>query len=137
VQLFPKWKSQRHQFGTAGFAMLKDAKDKDLAWEWCKHFASKPAMEGLYVENNTTPTRRSMMTDARYGPTGPEHWQVFYDTLDEHPDTAPIPAPPEAQEMTVIFTKHTALAMAEEASPQEALDNMQKDLEDMVARTRK
>jgi ABC-type glycerol-3-phosphate transport system substrate-binding protein len=136
VQLWPKWKSQRHQFGCAGFAILKLSENKDVAWEWCKHFASKPAMEALFVENNTTPTRRSMMNETRYGSTGPEHWQVFYDTLDKHPDTAPIPAPPEAQAMTTIFTKYTSLAMALEMTPQEALNGMQKDLEDLIARTR-
>jgi multiple sugar transport system substrate-binding protein len=133
VQFWPKWKSQRHQFGTAGFAILEAAKDKDAAWEWCKYFASKPAMEAFYFQNTTTPTRRSMMTQARYGDTGPEHWQCFYDTLDKYPDTAPIPAPKQANPMTTILTKYTSLAMSLEKTPKEALDLMQADLEKLFA----
>ena len=70
-----------------------------------------------------------------YEGIGPKHWQVFYDTLDKHPDTAPIPAPPECQALTNLFTKHTGLAMAKETTPKDALDALQKDLEDLVART--
>jgi ABC-type glycerol-3-phosphate transport system substrate-binding protein len=133
VQFWPKWKTQRHQFGTAGFAILEAAKDKDAAWEWCKYFSGKPAMEAFYAQNTTTPTRRSMMTQARYGDTGPEHWQCFYDTLDKYPDTAPIPAPKQANPMTNILTKYTSLAMSLEKTPKEALDLMQADLEKLFA----
>lgn len=96
VQLFPKWKSQRHQFGTGGLVMFESSESKDLAWEYMKYYVSVPAMEIFFAENTNTPTRRSMMTEERYSTTGPEHWNVFYDTLDKHPDTAPIPAPPSS-----------------------------------------
>jgi ABC-type glycerol-3-phosphate transport system substrate-binding protein len=133
VQFWPKWKTQRHQFGTAGFAILASSKVKDAAWEWCKYFSSKPAMEAFYFQNTTTPTRRSMMTQARYGSTGPEHWQCFYDTLDKYPDTGPIPCPKQANPMTVIFTKYSSLAMSLEKTPKEAMDLMQADLEKLFA----
>jgi multiple sugar transport system substrate-binding protein len=133
VQLFPKWKSQRHQFGTAGLIMLAESENKDLAWEYMKYYVSKPTMETAFEGNFSTPARRSMMTAERYATTGPEHWQVFYDTLDKHPDTAPIPAPPQANELTTIFMKYTGLAATGEEAPQEALDNMQKDLEELFA----
>ena len=133
VQLFPRWKSQRHQFGTAGLVMLAESENKDLAWEYMKYYVSKPTMETAFQANSSTPVRRSMMTAERYAETGPAHWQVFYDTLDQHPDTAPIPAPPQSNELTTIFMKYTGLAVTEEQSPQEALDNMQKDLEALFA----
>ncbi|HXF63357.1 MAG TPA: hypothetical protein VNK95_17140, partial [Caldilineaceae bacterium] len=81
-----------------------------------------------------TPARRSMATEQRYAETGPAHWQVFYDTLDKHPDTAPIPAPPISNPMTTIFTTYTSRAMTFELSPQEALDGMQADLEELFER---
>jgi ABC-type glycerol-3-phosphate transport system substrate-binding protein len=132
--LFPKWKSQRHQFGTAGYVIMQDAKNKDLAWEYVKYLSSVEAMTAELDGNNSTPTRRSMMTAERYAPTGPAHWQTFYDTLDKHPDTAPIPAPPESNPMTTIFTKHTGVAMTGGATPKDALDAMQKDLEELFAK---
>jgi len=137
VQLFPKWKSQRHQFGTAGYVIMRDARDKDLAWEYIKYLASVEAMSIELKGNNSTPTRRSFMTAERYAETGPKHWQVFYDTLDKHPDTAPIPAPPESNPMTTIFTKYSGLSMTQEMTPKQALDGMQKDLEALFAKRKK
>jgi ABC-type glycerol-3-phosphate transport system substrate-binding protein len=134
VQFWPKWKSQRHQFGTAGYVMFKEAKNKDLAWEFMKHSVSKEVMTIFFEGNPTTPTRRSMMTEERYATTGPKNWKVFYDTLDKHPDTAPIPAPPESNPMTTIFTKYTGLAVTNEMKPKDALDAMQKDLETLWAK---
>lgn len=133
VQFWPKWKSQRHQFGGAGYAILSGAQDKDAAWEWVKYDVSKPAMEAFYQTNTTTPTRRSMMNDARYGASGPKHWQVFYDTLDKYPDTAPIPAPKQANPMTNLLTKYTSLVMSLEKTPKQGLDEMQVDLEKLFA----
>jgi len=137
VQLFPNWKSQRHQFGTAGYVIMKEARDKDLAWEYVKYLSSVEAMSVELKGNNSTPTRRSFMTAERYADTGPKHWQVFYDTLDKHPDTAPIPAPPESNPMTTIFTKYSGLAMTQEMTPKNALDAMQKDLEALWAKRKK
>jgi ABC-type glycerol-3-phosphate transport system substrate-binding protein len=132
VQFFPKWASQRHQFGAAGLVMFAESQNKDLAWEYIKHHVSKPMMETFFQGNPTTPTRRSMMTAERYAETGPIHWEVFYDTLDTFPTTGPIPAPPSANEMTAIFMKYTSLALNFEQEPREALDNMQRDLEGVV-----
>ncbi len=137
VQFFPKWKSQRHQFGTGGYVIMKDARDKDLAWEYLKYLTSVEAMTIYLHDNNTTPSRRSFMTAERYAATGPKHWQVFYDTLDKNPDTAPIPAPPESNPMTTIFTKYSGLAMSQAMTPKAALDGMQKDLEALWAKRKK
>jgi multiple sugar transport system substrate-binding protein len=129
VLFFPKWKVQTMEFGTAGLAMLKGAKDKDLAWEYMKYFNSKPAMDLRFKGNSTTPCRRSMMTAARYQSTGPAHWQVFYDTLDKYPSTVPIPAPTKYHEISTTFLKYTSLAMTGQQTAQAALDGMQKELE--------
>jgi ABC-type glycerol-3-phosphate transport system substrate-binding protein len=131
VQLFPKWQSQRHQFGTGGLVLMQESESKDLAWEYMKYYISVPAMEVFFAENTNTPTRRSMMTAERYEPTGPAHWNVFYDTLDKHPDTAPIPAPPEFNEVSAAFLRHTGAALSGSQTPQEALDAMQRDLEEV------
>ncbi len=138
VQLFPKWKNQRHQFGTGANFIFTESEHKDLAWEYAKFYVSKPAMEahGIFTPYTlTTPSRRSMNTAERYAETGPEHWQVFYDTLDKHPDTAPIPAPPISNPMTTIFTTYTARAMTGELDAQAALDGMQQELEELYARS--
>lgn len=137
VQLFPKWKSQRHQFGTGGQWMAAAGEHKEDAWDYMKYRISKEAMNAWYGANGiiTTPSRRSMLVPEAFENTGPEHWQVFYDTLDKHPDTAPIPAPPISNPMTTLFTNYTARAMTGELTSQAAMDGLQKELEDLVARS--
>ncbi len=137
VQLFPKWQNQRHQFGTGALFLFAGTENPDTAWEYYKFGASKEGMEVNGIFNPvtlTTPARRSMNNAERYANTGPEHWEVFYSTLDDHPDTAPIPAPPISNPMTTLFTSYTARAMSLEMTPQQALDGMQKELEDLYAR---
>jgi len=131
VALMPKWKTQRHHFGTAGYVISKDSKNKELAWEWLKYLTTTDAMnnELTLKELRATPVRRSLMNEARYGTDGPKNWKIFYDTLDKYPDTSPIPAPPSYLQMSNTFTKYTGLAMAGEQTPKAALDAMQKELE--------
>jgi multiple sugar transport system substrate-binding protein len=137
VQLFPQWKSQRHQFGTGGHFIFSQSGSKDLAWDYIKWRESKEGQMLWYEHAGivTTPSRRSLLTPAAFEESGPEHWQVFYDTLDKHPDTAPIPAPPVSNPMTQLFTSYTSRAMTGEMSPQDALDELQKELEALVARS--
>lgn len=137
VQLFPKWKSQRHQFGTGSHFIFSESPNKELAWQFKKLYISKPGMEAHATYSpvyRSTPSRRSMCTAEAYETTGPAHWQVFYDTLDKHPDTAPIPAPPISNPMTTLFTNYTGRAMTGELTPQAALDGLQTELEELFAR---
>lgn len=112
VQFFPTWRSQRHQFGAAGYTIMRTTKKADQAWEWIKYTSTKEAMELAFPTPATTPTRRSMVNDNLYTGIGPEHWSRFYDTLDRFPDTGPIPAPPAqaAVETALIRNVSTALA---------------------------
>ncbi len=128
VCFFPKWKSQRHQYGAGGYIMLDKCKNKDLAWEFIKHSTSYEFATHRMMGNTTTPIRRSMMNALRYSYTGPKNWEIFYDTLDRFPTSAPIPAPPCANPMTRSFTKHTSLAMEGSVSPKKAMSNLQRDL---------
>jgi ABC-type glycerol-3-phosphate transport system substrate-binding protein len=137
VQLFPAWQSQRHQFGTGGQWMAASGEHKEEAWKYMSYRISKEAMDAWYGSNGiiTTPSRRSMLTPEAFAETGPEHWQVFYDTLDKHPSTAPIPAPPISNPMTTLFTNYTSRAMTGELTPQAAMDGLQQELEELVARS--
>ena len=132
VQYFPRWRDQRTHFGTAGKMILKSSQVQDAAWEFCKFFASKEAMEIELAGNSSTPTRRSMMTAARYAPTGPAHWDVFYPTLD-HDGTRAMPAPTYYNAMTNSFVKYTTLALGGSSSAKDALDGMQGELERLYA----
>ncbi|MDQ0031294.1 extracellular solute-binding protein [Arthrobacter bambusae] len=130
VQFFPRWRTQRHQFGTAGYAIMKTAKDKDAAWEWLKFASSLEAMRLVFPTPNTTPARRSMVNEQLYAGRGPKHWKVFYDTLDKYPTTGPIPAPPQQAAVETALMKNVSLAVSgDENQLKQALDSMQRDLE--------
>lgn len=130
VQFFPRWKTQRHQFGTAGYAIMKTAKDKDAAWEWIKFSSSREAMELIFPNPSTTPARRSMVNEQLYAGKGPAHWKVFYDTLDRFPTTGPIPAPPQQAAVETALMKNVSLAVSgDERQLKQALASMQRDLE--------
>jgi ABC-type glycerol-3-phosphate transport system substrate-binding protein len=132
VQFFPKWKVQRHLFGTGGYGIFESSKNKDLAWEFLKSLVDPAAINVLTSGNSTTPARRSMMTADRYSGTGPKNWNVFYDTLDKLPNTAPIPAPPYYNAMATALNQRTTQAMSS-GSAKNALDGLQQDLESAAA----
>lgn len=136
VQFWPVWKSQRHQFGTAGAWLLSGTPGEDAGWEFIKFTAQTDVMLMIpwMASASTTPVRRSMHTEEYWAQTGLENWEVFYSALDDRPDTAPIPAPPTSIEMTNIYVRYTSLATNGDLSPQEALDQMQGELEALYAR---
>lgn len=126
VAFFPRMRSQRHQYGAAGNMILKTSKRKDAAWEWVKFNASKEAMQLALPAPITTPTRRSMVNAAFYAETGPQHWQVFYDTLDKFPTTGPIPAPPQQAAVETALIKNVTAAVT--GDPKKALATLDRDL---------
>ncbi|MEV0633858.1 extracellular solute-binding protein [Streptomyces sp. NPDC050619] len=134
VRYFPRRRTRRHQFGAAGYAMLRTSTMRDEAWEFIKYTARKDVMTQLFAANQTTPARRSMVDEARYRETGPAHWQVFYDTLDKIPTTGPIPAPPQVNEVEQLLIKHTGTALASPGAVRPALRRLQGDLEKAMER---
>ena len=128
VAYFPKWRTQRHQFGAAGYAILKTSERKDEAWEWVKFCTSREGMQLAFPSPNTTPTRRSMCNEALYSQKGPAHWKVFYDTLDQLP-CAPIPAPPQQAAVETALIKNVLGAVTGSAAAlPAALERLDEDL---------
>ena len=134
TQFFPRWRTQRHQYGAAGYAILRTSKRQDEAWEFVKYSVRKDVMTRLFQANQTTPARRSMVDAERYAKTGPAHWDVFYDTLDRFPSTGTIPAPPQVAAVDLALTKHTATALGSARGVRPALRAMQRDLERAMER---
>ncbi|PRY17253.1 ABC transporter substrate-binding protein [Kineococcus rhizosphaerae] len=131
VTFFPRARTQRHQFGSAGYAVMRTSRRKDEAWEWIKFCSSRRGMRLSFPEPTTTPARRSLVDDAFYAGTGPKHWSVFYDTLDRFPDTGPIPAPPQQAAVETALVKNVLAAVTAPAGGgvRDALGTMQRDLE--------
>lgn len=134
VTFMPKWKGQRHQFGTAGYVISAKSPNKDAAWELAKWRISKEVMSSNFKDGSSVRSRRSQAKDLFEGTYGFKGYQTFYDTLDKYPDTGPIPQPPQANEVTAIFTKYVGLAVSGDQPVQTAMDNMQKDLATALAK---
>jgi multiple sugar transport system substrate-binding protein len=117
-------------FGTAGYAIMRTSERKDEAWEWIKFCASREGMQMTIPAPNTTPARRSMVNESFYSGVGPAHWKVFYDTLDEFPDSAPIPAPPQQAAVETALIKNVVSAITQgPEGVRPGLATMQRDLE--------
>ena len=94
VQLFPKWKSQRHLFGAGGYAIFKTSKQKDLAWEVIKLLVKPETFDIVFPGNVTTPARKSLMTAERLRHDRPEELVGVLRHADRPPrhDANPCPA---------------------------------------------
>ena len=137
VQYWPNWRNQKHQFGTGGHWLSTTSTAPDEAWEFMKIEVSHEGFQSSIFFNPviiTTPSRRSYSQADAFESTGPANSDVFYGTLDDHPSTSPIPAPPWSNPMTTIFTTYTGFAMSGEMGPQQALDEMQAELESLTNR---
>lgn len=128
VSPFPRWRSQRHQFGAAGYAIMSTSQRKDEAWEWIKFCTTAEGMRLAIPSPNTTPVRRSLCNADFYDGVGPEHWSVYYDTLDRL-DSAPIPAPPQQAAVESALIKNVVGALTGDSSAtRRALGTLQRDL---------
>ncbi len=134
VAFMPKWKGQRHQFGTGGFVISAKSPNRDAAWELAKWRITKDVMASNFKDGSSGRTRRSLNQPLYEGTYGFKDYKVFYDTLDKFPDTAPIPQPPQANQVTQVFTKYVGLAVTGDMPVQAAMDAMQKDLTDALSK---
>jgi multiple sugar transport system substrate-binding protein len=125
VQYFPTWKSNKSLFGAGGYSIFQSSKQKDLAFEVIKMMLEPSSFNLIYPGNTTTPGQVSLMTDAQYKTTGPDHYKVFYDQLK---GSVPISAPPYYNALATSLNQRTTQAIAS-GNAKAALDAMQQDLE--------
>lgn len=129
VAYFPGHRSQQHQFGASGYAIMSSSKRKDEAWEWLKFVVSPEGMRIAQTKPDSSSARRSYNTEL-YESAGPQHWSVFYDTLDRFPTTAPIPAPPQEAAVETALLKNVLNAVTgSQENVRVALGDLQRDLD--------
>jgi multiple sugar transport system substrate-binding protein len=130
VTYFPKMRSQRHQFGAAGYAIMSTSTRKDEAWEWLKYCVSVEGMRIAHNKPDSSLPRRSLNDELYGGEIGPKHWQVFYDTLDRFPDTGPMPAPPQQAAVESALIKNVVSTITNgPGGVRRGLETMQRDLD--------
>ena len=130
VSFFPKMRSQRHQFGAGGYAMMQTSQRKDEAWEWMKYCVSVEGMSIAHQKPDSSLPRRSLNAELYGAGVGPAHWEVFYDTLDRFPDTGPMPAPPQQAAVESALIKNVVSTITNgPTGVRRGLETMQRDLE--------
>ena len=129
VQRFPTWKSDKSLFGAGGYGIFNSSQKKDLAFEVIKLMVQPETFDDLWPGNVTTPVQESLMTPERYATTGPEHWSVFYDQLD---NSVPISAPPYYNALATALNQRTTQAISS-GNAKQALDGLQADIEKAAA----
>lgn len=130
VTFFPQMRGQRHQFGAGGYAIMETSQRKDEAWEWLKYAVSSEGMLIAHPSPDSSLPRRSL-NDQIYGAgVGPQHWKVFYDTLDKFPTTGPMPAPPQQAAVESALIKNVVTTITSgPGGVRRGLETMQRDLE--------
>jgi multiple sugar transport system substrate-binding protein len=130
VTFFPRMAGQRHQFGAGGYAIMETSRRKDEAWEWLKYAVSAEGMLIAHPSPDSSLPRRSL-NDQIYGAgVGPQHWKVFYDTLDKFPSTGPMPAPPQQAAVESALIKNVVTTITSgPGGVRRGLETMQRDLE--------
>lgn len=132
VVYMPQWKSQKSQFGGSGLAITTLSKSPELAYELLKYMTSAKTQFAYIMGGVHTASRRSVTNDpAQNEGIAPSNWRVFYNQLDEL-ESLPMPAPPQNRDFTNIFTKYIGLAMANEISAEDAMNNMHTELNAML-----
>lgn len=126
---FPTWKSNKSLFGAGGYGIFNSSKQKDLSFEVIKLMVQPESFDALWPGNVTTPAQKSLMTAERYSTTGPEHWSVFYDQLD---NSVPISAPPYYNALATALNQRTTQAISS-GNAKKALDGLQADIEQAAA----
>ncbi|MDI6944411.1 MULTISPECIES: ABC transporter substrate-binding protein [Microbacterium] len=130
VTYFPRMRSQRHQFGAGGYAIMQTSPRKDEAWEWLKYCISTEGMALAHQKPDSSLPRRTLNAELYGGEIGPKHWEVFYDTLDRHPDTGPMPAPPQQAAVESALIKNVVSTITNgPGGVRRGLETMQRDLE--------
>ena len=64
VTFFPRWRGQRHQFGAAGYAIMRTSPRKDEAWEWIKFCVSARPWMSIPAHSHAGPALPRWSTTA-------------------------------------------------------------------------
>lgn len=137
IQLYPKGDTYQTVFGGAGYPILKSSKNPDLAWKFQKFTVSEDVQKQVVgtpdAPGDSIPSLRSVAATMTTVGTLPKNSQLFYDSIDKHPQLVPYPAPAKYSEYESTVLRYTQLIFGGEDSVKDGLAAMQKALEPIVS----
>jgi multiple sugar transport system substrate-binding protein len=130
---FPKWKNQTHEYGGTGFPIMKGSKHHEDAWQLTKFLIRKDSIASFCAAVAQTPARRSVAHEmwVKAGDP-PKNFKIYFDVLDK--GARAVPAPPEFNEVEAATLKHLRQVTANEVNAKSAMDNLHRELTEILSR---
>lgn len=133
VAPWPKNKASGTVFGVAGIGITQSCKNKDVAWELIKEYASKETCTAQATLGTAVPTRRSVASSDIFLKNTPNS-AIFYDLLAS---AKAVPAPENFSDMEGIFTRHFNDMMTNAKTVDEAMAEADKELSAAMQKIKK
>jgi multiple sugar transport system substrate-binding protein len=128
----PKWRSQTHIVGGGSLGLAKESKQHEPAWHVLKYIYGRPDVLTKFVPA-TVPSRRSIrysMPIAEGGP--PKNFKIYADVQNH--GLREVPSPPEYVELEPMVLQHLRAALNNDTSPKAAMDNLHRDMTELLSR---
>ncbi len=128
----PKWRTQTHEFGGSGFPIMKESKHHDASWVLNKFLLRKESIAAFCNSVAQTPARRSVAYDMWLPGQAPKNHKIYFDMLDK--GARAVPSPPAFNEVEAATLKHLRQVTANEVSAKAAMDNLHRELTEILER---
>jgi multiple sugar transport system substrate-binding protein len=136
IQLYPTGETYQTVAGAAGYAILTSAADQDLAWALQRYTVS-PEIQDAQIgtpeaPRDAIPTLRSTAEKTVAAGIPPDHGNLFYDSVDDHPALTPFPAPAKYSEYEATVLRNLQLIFAGETPIDQGLAALQQELTTII-----
>ena len=122
-------------WGCDGYGVAAKSENPEMAWELVKWMMSKEVMtnvaSGSVLQN--APARRSLATGPEFAAVNPSHYQYFYQALD---NSRSVVNSPIFANLMEIHNRYLSKAWAKEMTVDDAMTNIQKDMEAEIAKNK-
>jgi multiple sugar transport system substrate-binding protein len=131
IALEPGNTQKAHHFFANGLAVSKDTKHPEAAWKWLKFMSASEDAAKIRVDSawELPAVSNTALVDAYLQQSPPESRKVVFEALDS------LVVPPviaEWNKLTDAFTKELDLVKLGKKTPEEALNELQPQIQDLV-----
>jgi ABC-type glycerol-3-phosphate transport system substrate-binding protein len=130
IMYWPKGKTQVSEIGIGGFPIMKGSKYPNEAWKLIKYLTTKESISLTAGKGVSIPARRSVAYDPKIMGDRPEHFKIFYDSLN---NSKPVPSPPEYNQVENIWLRYLGALTANEMTPEQAAAGAHKEISEVLA----
>ena len=131
VLTVPKWRTQDHCFGGAGFGIFKESKHQEATWHFLKYLSREQNVSTFAF--GSIPARKSVAYRVMAEPGAPpEHHRLYVDALER--GVRSVPSPPEYDALEAMVRKHLQPVLAGQTAAKPAMDELHRELTEVLAK---